>query len=79
LKYHLSANLLADHTYYDMVSDGVQALCRRADLYPCMLDAAIFTSFDHGWSESDVGMSESLKNAEPRRARDAGSSGAPDA
>jgi hypothetical protein len=79
LKYHLSANLLADHTYYDMVSDGVQLLCSRADLYPCMLDAAIFTSFDQGWSESDVGISETLKNAEPGRARDTGSTGAPDA
>lgn len=79
LKYHLSANLLADHTYYDMVSDGVQSLCRRADLYPCMFDAAIFTSFDQGWSASDVGMSESLKNAELGRARDDGSTGAPGA
>jgi N-glycosylase/DNA lyase len=61
LKYHLSANLLADHTYYDMVSDCIQLLCKRANVYPCLLDAAIFTSFDGGWSESDIGMSESLE------------------
>jgi thermostable 8-oxoguanine DNA glycosylase len=63
LKYHLSANLLADYTYYDMVSDGIQLLCKRADIWPCMLDAAIFTSFDGGWSESVIGTSESLENA----------------
>ena len=62
-KYHLSANLLADTTYYDMVSDGIQLLCKRADLYPCMLDAAIFTSFDGGWNDNDIGTSESLENA----------------
>ncbi len=55
LNYHLSANLLADNTYYDMVSDGIQLLCDRANLYPCLLDAAIFTSFDGGWDESDLG------------------------
>ena len=63
LKYHLSADLLANNTYYDMVSDGIQLLCKKADLYPCMLDAAIFTSFDGGWNDSDIGTSESLENA----------------
>lgn len=63
LQYHLSANLLADHTYYDTVSDGIQILCKQANLYPCMLDAAIFASFDGGWSEGDLGTSESLENA----------------
>ena len=63
LKHHLSANLLADQTYYDMVSDGIQLLCKRSNLYPCMLDAAIFTSFDGGWGESDIGTSESLESA----------------
>jgi hypothetical protein len=63
LKCHLSANLLADHTYYDMVSDGIRLLCNGANIYPCMLDAAIFTSFDGGWSESAIGTSESLENA----------------
>jgi thermostable 8-oxoguanine DNA glycosylase len=60
LKYPLSANLLADRSYYDMVSDGIQLLCHRANVHPCLLDAAIFTSVDGGWSESDIGRSESL-------------------
>jgi thermostable 8-oxoguanine DNA glycosylase len=54
LKFHLSANLLADPIYYDMVSDGIQLLCKRCNMLPCMFDAAIFTSFDGGWSESDI-------------------------
>src|SRR3989442_7955380 len=66
LKYHLSATLLADSTYYDMVSDGIQLLCNRANVYPCLLDAAIFTSFDGGWSESDIGTAESLETARDR-------------
>ncbi len=63
LKFHLSANLLADPTYYDMVSEGIQLLCKKCTILPCMLDAAIFTSFDGGWSESDIGPSESLENS----------------
>jgi hypothetical protein len=63
LKFHLSGNLLVDHTYFDMVSDGIQILCKLVDIYPCLLDAAIFTSFDGGWSESDIGTSESLESA----------------
>lgn len=55
LKYHLTANLLANPIYYDMVSDGVQLLCKKSGIYPCLLDAAIFTSFDGGWSETDIG------------------------
>lgn len=63
LKFRLSAYPLSDHVYFNLVSDGIQLLCKRANLYPCMLDAAIFTSFDKGWSESDIGSSESLANA----------------
>jgi hypothetical protein len=42
----LSAIALADRNYYNMVSDGFQKLCEEAGIYPCLLDAAIFTSFD---------------------------------
>jgi len=51
----LSANLLADREYYEFVLDAVQELCRRAEIFPCVLDAAIFTSFDgDGWTEKNV-------------------------
>lgn len=43
---HLSATGLADPAYYEFVLDGVQALCKAAGVYPCIFDAAVFTSFD---------------------------------
>ena len=42
----LSAGGLSDPDYYDFVMAGIQALCRKAGEYPCMLDAAIFASVD---------------------------------
>lgn len=44
----LSAAALADPSYYNLISDGFQQLCAQSDLVPCLLDAAIFTSFDNG-------------------------------
>jgi thermostable 8-oxoguanine DNA glycosylase len=43
----LSAVSLADRNYYVFVSEGFRKLCAASDLYPCMLDAAIFSSFDN--------------------------------
>jgi hypothetical protein len=49
---YLSAGALGDESVYDFVSDGIQLLCRRAAVYPCVLDAAVFASFDgDGWKE----------------------------
>ena len=45
---HPSSSSLSDPEYYNLVVDGLQALCRKARIYPCILDAAIFTSFDQG-------------------------------
>lgn len=51
----LSAKALSDENYYNFVSDGIQELCARSDIYPCVLDAAIFTSFDKGaWTEEKI-------------------------
>jgi len=43
---HLSAQALSDRNYYHFVSDGFQQLCTKSGIYPCVLDAAIFVSFD---------------------------------
>ena len=44
-----------DPNYYKFVSEGFQDLCAQSGVYPCVLDAAIFTSFDKGgWSEENV-------------------------
>jgi hypothetical protein len=38
----LSASALADINYYEFVSDGIQELCARSGVLPCVFDAAIF-------------------------------------
>ncbi len=35
---------LQDKSFYHFVSDGIQLLCEKANIYPCVLDAAIFSS-----------------------------------
>lgn len=51
----LSAQQLADEDYYCFVEDAIIALCRKAAVFPCMLDAAIFASYDNGgWAETEV-------------------------
>ena len=52
----LSAGALGDKNYYQFVSDGIQQLCSASDIYPCILDAAIFASFDEdSWTIDNVG------------------------
>lgn len=51
----LSAIALQEKAYYHFVSDGIQLLCERANIYPCVLDAAIFSSFDNGqWTKENT-------------------------
>jgi hypothetical protein len=51
----LSASALADRDYYRLVSVGIQSLCRSAQVFPCVLDAAIFASrADEDWSEPAI-------------------------
>lgn len=51
----LSAAALADRNYYAFVSAGFQQLCAAAEIKPCVMDAAIFASFDDGaWTETNV-------------------------
>lgn len=47
----LSPAGLTDRNYYNFILDGVQILCEKSGLYPCALDAAIFSSFDAEWPE----------------------------
>jgi len=51
----LNAFCLADPVYYDFVSDGFQQLCQACEIVPCVLDAAIFSSFDGDeWTDENV-------------------------
>lgn len=50
----LKSTALQDKGYYHFVSDGIQILCDRAGIYPCILDAVIFSSFDNNeWTEEN--------------------------
>lgn len=42
----LKSTPLSDKEYYHFVSDGIQELCLKVGIYPCELDAAIFSSYD---------------------------------
>ncbi len=51
----LSARALSDRNYYNFVSDGIQQLCKQSDVYPCVFDAAIFSSYDGDkWAEKNL-------------------------
>jgi hypothetical protein len=53
--FHLSAPGLSDRHYYALVSQGIQKLCAAAKIMPCVLDAAVFASFDNGgWKVSNI-------------------------
>lgn len=50
----LNAKLFSDEEFYSFVIDAVKSLCAEVDLYPCLLDAAVFVSIDgqEAWSKS---------------------------
>ena len=50
----LSATALSDKNYYNFVLYGFQRLCDACDIFPCVLDAAIFSSFDEEWPEDKL-------------------------
>lgn len=51
----LTSSPLGDKGYYHFVSDGIQKLCEKAEIYPCILDAAIFSSFDNNeWTDENT-------------------------
>ncbi len=50
----ISVGALSDEEYYQFVSDGFQLLCKRIAVFPAVMDAAIFSSFDSGWSADNV-------------------------
>jgi hypothetical protein len=51
----LTAVVLQDRNYYNFVSEGFQRLCEACEIAPCVLDAAIFASYDKDlWTEENV-------------------------
>jgi len=51
----LTSTPLGDKGYYHFVSDGIQELCEKAGIFPCILDAAIFSSYDNNdWTQENI-------------------------
>lgn len=47
----ITGKLLSDAGYYEFVLDAIQDVCERANVIPCMLDAAVFAEGDgDDWS-----------------------------
>ena len=54
LGFPFGVKALSDPRLYAFVLDLIEDLCARAGTYPCVLDAAIFVSFDpEGWITED--------------------------
>ena len=50
----LSATALSDESYYNFVLVGFQRICEACDIFPCVMDAAIFSSFDEDWPKDKL-------------------------
>ena len=53
--FKITTKALSDRNYFNLVSDGFQKLSEASEIKPCVLDAAIFASFDRGdWTEENM-------------------------
>ena len=52
--FRISSAGLANPGYYEFVMQGVHRLCDQAEVLPCVLDAAIFASYDRDWAEDEL-------------------------
>jgi thermostable 8-oxoguanine DNA glycosylase len=50
-----SPTALQDRAFYHFISDGIQLLCEKANIYPCILDAVIFSSNGNiTWTKNNI-------------------------
>lgn len=54
LPYSVSSEGLSNPEYYHFIMDIVQDSCSAAEVFPCLFDAAVFSSYDSGWTKSDA-------------------------
>jgi len=54
LPYYVSGSGLSNPEYYHFILDIVQDSCSTADVLPCIFDAAVFSSYDTNWTQSDA-------------------------
>lgn len=54
LPYYVTGGGLGNIEYYHFIMDVVQDACATAEELPCVFDAAVFSSYDTNWTESDA-------------------------
>jgi hypothetical protein len=54
LPYEVSGSGLSNPEYYYFILDIVQESCSTAEVLPCIFDAAVFSSYDTNWTQSDA-------------------------
>lgn len=54
LPYYVSSDGLGNEEYYHFIIDIVQDGCSAAEVLPCLFDAAVFSSYDSRWTQSDA-------------------------
>lgn len=51
----INSKLLQDKSYYNLIVDGINSLCKNFDMYPCVFDAMVFSSFDSSdWTDNNI-------------------------
>jgi hypothetical protein len=52
---NISGSALSDQNYYEFILDAIIALCEQCNVYPCVLDAVIFSSMDKNkWTKGNI-------------------------
>jgi hypothetical protein len=54
LPYRISGDGLSTPAYYHFIMDIVQDGCSTSGALPCLFDAAVFSSYDTNWTQSDA-------------------------
>lgn len=54
LPYHVSGDGLGETEYYHFIMDLVQDASATAEVLPCVFDAAVFSSYDTNWTQTDA-------------------------
>lgn len=49
----LSASSLSNINYYEFIMTGIQEICLKCDVLPCIFDAAVFASYEENWPKDE--------------------------
>lgn len=51
---NINTKKLSNYKYYSQIENDIQDICELVGVYPCVLDAVIFSSFDEEWAEESL-------------------------